>query len=48
MLSEISQAEKDKLSYSYVKANKTKPKLTDTENSWMIARGKGWGDGQNG
>ena len=48
-LGDISQTQKDKLSYSHEKSKtQNKTKLTDTENRWMAARGRGWGMGKMG
>ena len=57
MLSEISQTEKDKLSYNltymwnlkkFPKQTKKPLKLTDTENRRVVARGRGWDLGEMG
>ena len=44
MLSEISQAEKDKYCVVYVKSKKERVKLIDTRSRKVDARGLGWGN----
>lgn len=48
-LGDVSQTQKDKSSYWHEKSKKqNKTKLTDTENRWMVGRGRGWGMGKMG
>ena len=44
MLSEISQAEKDKYCVVYVKSKKERVKLIETRSRKVDARGLGWGN----